>query len=237
MRLNNNGLKGTEDLRDLWNQQTPFAIAADVEPLFRKRLKESLINWDMRDGNVDWPPDALDAAVNVYLDDFMLFDVSKPISDTSYLEIEKSTLRGQPYQTGGGRTVNANVIDIMITWMVNNDRKFMQGRSNGCNATRSGDLSLRSPAKYTVADHRRRCRSLCLSRSSLGSDRPVRRHVASIDCQGSAHRRRYRSVENNRNNRWQADHRTPRQCAETLSLHQRQRNWSCGLHGNVRRQG
>ena len=35
------------------------------------------------------------------LEDFILFDVSKPTSDTSYLEIEKSTLRGQPYQTGG----------------------------------------------------------------------------------------------------------------------------------------
>jgi hypothetical protein len=56
-----------------------------------------------------------------------LFDVSKPMSDTSFLEIEKSTLRGHAYQTGGGRTVNANVIDIMITWMVNNDREFLQG--------------------------------------------------------------------------------------------------------------
>ena len=123
MRLNNNAMKGTDDLRDLWNQQTPFAYAEELRPLFRQRLKDSLTNWDMRDGKVDWPPDALDAAVNVYLDDFILFDVSKPTSDTSYLEIEKSTLRGQPYQTGGGRTVNSNVIDIMITWMVNNDRE------------------------------------------------------------------------------------------------------------------
>ena len=85
MRLNNNGLEGTDDLRDLWNQQTPFALAEEVQPLFRKRLVESLTNWDMRDGKADWSPDALDAAANVYLDDFMLFDVSKPTSDTSYL--------------------------------------------------------------------------------------------------------------------------------------------------------
>jgi len=65
-----------------------------------------------------------------------LFDVSKPMSDTSFLEIEKSTLRGRPYQTGGGRTVNANVIDIMITWMVNNDREFLQGGATG--ATKPG---------------------------------------------------------------------------------------------------
>ena len=78
-----------------------------------------------------WPP-----SPNVYLDDFLLFDVSKPINDTSFFEIEKSTLHGQVYQTGGGRTVNANVIDIMITWMVNNDREFMQGGATS--ATKPG---------------------------------------------------------------------------------------------------
>jgi hypothetical protein len=62
--------------------------------------------------------------------------VAKPTSDTSYLEIEKATIDGQPYQTGGGRTVNSNVIDIMITWSVNKDREFMQGGATG--ATKSG---------------------------------------------------------------------------------------------------
>src|ERR1700691_5938348 len=136
MRLNNPALAGTDDLRDLWNQQTPFAIAEDLQPIFRKRLLDSLTNWDMRDGKADWTPAQLAAAANVYLDDFLLFDVSKPMSDTSFLEIEKSTLHGHAYQTGGGRTVNANVIDIMITWMVNNDREFMQGGATG--ATKPG---------------------------------------------------------------------------------------------------
>ena len=54
----------------------------------------------MRDDKADWTPETLAAAANVYLDDFLLFDVSKPMSDTSFLEIEKSTLHGQPYQTG-----------------------------------------------------------------------------------------------------------------------------------------
>ena len=35
---------------------------------------------------------------------------------SSHLEIEKSTINGRAYQTGGGRTVDANVIDILITW-------------------------------------------------------------------------------------------------------------------------
>ena len=90
----------------------------------------------MRDGKADWTPEALAASANVFLDDFLLFDVAKPITDTSFLEIEKSTLNGRAYQTGGGRTVNANVIDILVTWMVNHDREFMQGGATG--ATQPG---------------------------------------------------------------------------------------------------
>jgi hypothetical protein len=127
MRLNNANMAGTEDLRDLWNQQTPFAVAEDLRPLFHKRLIDSLTNWDMRDGRADWTPAALVASANVFLDDFLLFDVSKPITDTSFLEIEKSTLNGLAYQTGGGRTVDANVIDILLTWTVNRDRESMRG--------------------------------------------------------------------------------------------------------------
>ena len=81
----------------------------------------------MLDGTTDWTPDALAANANVFLDDFLLFDVAKQITDESHLEIEKSTISGRPYQTGGGRTVDANVIDILLTWLVNRDREFLQG--------------------------------------------------------------------------------------------------------------
>jgi hypothetical protein len=127
LRFNNPGLTGAEDLRDYWNQQTPFAIAPELRPLFLKRLKDSLANWDMRDSKADWTPSALAANANMYLDDFLLFDVGKPITDTSHLEIEKSTLNGKAYETGGGRTVDANVVDIMFTWLINRDRQALQG--------------------------------------------------------------------------------------------------------------
>jgi hypothetical protein len=136
VRLNNPGLSGVDDIRDLWNQQTPFAISKELQPLFLQRLKDSFADWDMRDGKADWTPDALAADANVFLDDFLLFDVAKPITDQSHLEIEKSTLYGRPYQTGGGRTVDANSIDILLTWLVNHDRVFLQGGALG--ATKPG---------------------------------------------------------------------------------------------------
>ena len=136
LRVDNTGLPGADDLRDLWNQQTPFAIADEFRPLFLKRLKDSLANWDMRDGTADWTPPALAANANMFLDDFLLFDVTKPIADTSHLEIEKSTLNGKAYETGGGRTVNADVIDVLLTWMVNRDREPL--RSGTTRATKPG---------------------------------------------------------------------------------------------------
>jgi len=136
IRLNNPTLPGIDDLRDLWNQQTPFAIPKALQPLFLQRLKDSLANWDMHDGEADWTPEALAANANVFLDDFLLFDVAKPITDHSHLEIEKSTINGREYQTGGGRTVDANSIDILLTWLVNRDREFLQGGATG--ATKPG---------------------------------------------------------------------------------------------------
>jgi hypothetical protein len=56
-----------------------------------------------------------------------LFDVEKPITDASHFEIEKSTISGKAYQTGGGRTVDSDVIDILLTWTVNHDREFLEG--------------------------------------------------------------------------------------------------------------
>ena len=136
MRLNNPAMSGIADLRDLWNQQTPFAIAQELQPLFLDRLKSSLATWDLLDGKPDWTPEALAANANVFLDDFLLFDVARPITDQSHLEIEKTTINGRPYQTGGGRTVDANSIDILLTWLVNRDREFLQGSAIG--ATKPG---------------------------------------------------------------------------------------------------
>ena len=61
VRLNNPGLSGVDDIRDLWNQQTPFAISKALQPLFLQRLKDSFADWDMRDGKADWTPEALAA--------------------------------------------------------------------------------------------------------------------------------------------------------------------------------
>jgi hypothetical protein len=133
-----NAVPRVADLRDLWNQQSPFKnLPKDVEPLFRKRLQDSFELWDQRDDQINWDPAALNAHINVRINDFLVFDVSKQITNESHLEIEKSTISGKPYTTGGGRTLDANVIDILVTYLINRDQgKFYQ--SPATQATQKG---------------------------------------------------------------------------------------------------
>ena len=205
MRVDNPGLAGVDDLRDLWNQQTPFAIGDEFRLLFLQRLKDSLANWDMRDGKADWTPPALAANANMFLDDFLLFDVTKPITDTSHLEIERSTVNGKAYGTGGGRTVDADVIDVLVTWMVNRDREPL--RSGTTRATKPGMknfpyFATPNTELQSVAERI----DLNAPGQGLGTNRRLRRELAPIDRQYQADRRWHRTIARHRNNRRQADY-------------------------------
>ena len=179
MRFNNPAMSGVDDLRDLWNQQTPFAISKELQPLFLQRLKDSFAVWDMLDGKADWTPEALAANANVFLDDFLLFDVAKPITDQSHLEIEKSTLGGRPYQTGGGRTVDANV-DRHPAHLARQPRsRVPPGRRDRGDEARHEGVSVFRDAEHGAADRRRIGRARGGARHGVVVDRTVQHRLAS----------------------------------------------------------
>ena len=233
VRLNNAHLKGADDLRDLWNQQTPFAIAPEFAPIFRKRLFDSLQEYDLRDGKADWSPAQLAASANVFLDDFMLIDVAKPTTDTSFLEIEKSTLNGRPYQTGGGRTINAHDIDILLTWIVNRDREPLKGGATQATQLGRNTFPYLAPPNAELQTVAESMVAQCAGRQGLGADRPVRRHVAPVDCADPADRDWRWPAAHGRNHRRQDHHRAARrhrQRASAVSLLRRHRHGCVELH-------
>lgn len=131
-------IPGAVNLLDLWNQQTPYEVDPQVLPLFRDRLKKHFHIWDMKDGKRDWSEEELNANVNIFLNDFLLIDVSKKTTDQSNLEIEKSVLNGKQHTTGGGRTLDCDAVDILLTWMINRDNgPFLQ--SPATQATKRAD--------------------------------------------------------------------------------------------------
>ena len=213
--------------------------AKELQPLFLQRLKDSFAVWDGRDGKADWTPDALAANANVFLDDFLLFDVAKPITDQSHLEIEKSTLYGRPYQTGGGRTVDANVIDILLTWLVNRDREFLQGGATG--ATKPGMkvfpyFATPNTELQTVADS---VELAAAPDDGVVGDRTVQSRLASRGRAGELDRRGNRATPQDRNARRQGNRRTPRsgrQREAVLSLRAGCRRSRVPLRRNDRRQ-
>lgn len=131
-------IPGDVNLLDLWNQQTPYSVDPNVLPLFRERLRKHLRIWDMKDGKRDWSEEDLNANVNIFINDFLLIDVSKMTTDKSNLEIERSVLNGNQHKTGGGRTLDCNAVDILLTWMINRDHgPFLQ--SPATQATKKSD--------------------------------------------------------------------------------------------------
>ena len=180
--LNNSGLKGVDDIRDLWNQQTPFAIDEKLRPVFLQRLKDSLANYDMRDGKQDWTPSALAANANMFVDDFLLFDVAKPITDASHLEIEKSTLNGKAYQTGGGRTVDAECHRRTVDVDRESRSRIAGRRDDEGNKAGNQEFPIPCRTESGPADGGGDGRCQRNARQGMGADRPVwRRLLASPD--------------------------------------------------------
>ena len=108
------------DLRELYNQEDPFQLAADYAGAYRARLNANLAFLDGIDGKTDWPlqPDGTHPLTELYLGDYQVVDVAKPYTEDSYLEIEQALLQGRPHATCGGRSLNDDAVDTNLTFVV-----------------------------------------------------------------------------------------------------------------------
>jgi hypothetical protein len=78
-------------------------------------------DFDGLDGKTDWPLDARGAhpLSELLLADFLVVDRSKPFAENSTFEIEQAMLQGRAHSTCGGRPLNDDVVDKLLTWLVN----------------------------------------------------------------------------------------------------------------------
>ena len=109
------------DIRDLYNQEDPFALGPTYLGAYRARMNANLAFWDGLDDKTDWPLDAQGAhpLTELLLADFMVVDVSKPYAEDSYFEIERALLNGASHQSCGGRSLNDDAGDTIVTMLVN----------------------------------------------------------------------------------------------------------------------
>ena len=110
------------DVRDLYSEEDGFNLRPDYLGAYRARLNGSMKFYDGLDGKTDWPLDQKGnhPLTELLLADFLVVDVSKPFSEVSYFDIESAMLRGVAHQTCGGRWLNDDIVDTVLTLLVNN---------------------------------------------------------------------------------------------------------------------
>jgi hypothetical protein len=99
-----------------------FHPSHDYEGAYRARLNANLAFWDGLDGEVDWPLDerGVHPLTELILADFLVVDVTKPYAENgTFLEIERAAGRGEEHRTCGGRSLNDDAMDTLLTLLVN----------------------------------------------------------------------------------------------------------------------
>jgi hypothetical protein len=111
------------EIRDLYNQEDAFNLGKAYLGAFRARMNSMLPFWDGIDGKIDWPlnKDGNHPLTELLLADFMTVDTSKSFAEDTFYEIERSIVAGKAPSTCGGRWLNHDALETILTWLVNRD--------------------------------------------------------------------------------------------------------------------
>jgi hypothetical protein len=109
------------EVRDLYNLEDAFHMSKVYGGVYRARMHANLASYDRWDGKTDWPldPDGAHPLTELLLSDYLVVDVTKPYADDSFFEIEQATLNSRTHQTCGGRSLNDDFVDKLLTLLVN----------------------------------------------------------------------------------------------------------------------
>jgi hypothetical protein len=141
------------ELRDLYNREDTFALSPVYRPLYESRLDANLAFFDGLDGKTAWPigPDGRHPLRDLLVDDFLIMDLARPFGPGGFLEIERALVENRPHATAGGRWLDDDILDDLLTWMVNGSRGERFG--DGVDApTRPASLTCPSVREPNRAD-------------------------------------------------------------------------------------
>ncbi|HVN34626.1 MAG TPA: DUF4331 family protein [Casimicrobiaceae bacterium] len=109
------------ELRDLYNREDAFALSREYRALYQSRLDANLAFFDSLDGKTAWPvgPDGHHPLRDLLLDDFLVLDLAHDFAPGRFLEIERALLAGRPHESAGGRWLDDDILDDLLTLLVN----------------------------------------------------------------------------------------------------------------------
>jgi hypothetical protein len=133
--------KGIE-LRDIYNQEDAFAVSEKRRPQYESRLDANLAFFDGLDAKTAWPlgADGQHPLRDLLINDFLILDLAHSFAPGNFLEIERSLLNNRPHQSAGGRWLDDDILDEMLTLFVNggNGKRLGDGVEG---PTKPGSLS------------------------------------------------------------------------------------------------
>ncbi len=135
------------ELRDLYNREDAFALSPVYRPLYESRLDANLAFFDGLDGATAWPigPDGRHPLRDLLMDDFLILDLARPFAPGGFLEIERALAENRPHATAGGRWLDDDILDDLLTWMVNGGAgRAVRRRGRRSDQAGQPDLSLRA---------------------------------------------------------------------------------------------
>ncbi|WP_280155021.1 DUF4331 family protein [Piscinibacter sp. XHJ-5] len=112
------------ELRDLYNREDAFALSPVYRPLYESRVDANLAFFDSLDGEEAWPigPDGRHPLGDLLIADCLILDLARAFAPGGFLEIERSLLDDRPHESAGGRWLDDDILDELLTWMVNGGR-------------------------------------------------------------------------------------------------------------------
>jgi hypothetical protein len=112
------------ELRDLYNREDTFALSPVYRSLYESRMDANLAFFDRLDDACAWPLDAdgRHPLRDVLIDDFLVLDLAHPFAPGGFLEIERAVVERRAHATAGGRWLDDDILDELLTWMVNGRR-------------------------------------------------------------------------------------------------------------------
>jgi hypothetical protein len=144
--------KGIE-LRDLYNKEDAFALSKEYRSLYESRLDANLAFFDGLDGKTAWPigKDGKHPLRDLLTSDFLILDLAHAFAPGDFLEIERALINNRKHESAGGRWLDDDILDEMLTLFVNAGRGERLG--DGVNApSKPGSLSfpyVRKPNERT----------------------------------------------------------------------------------------
>lgn len=115
--------KGIE-LRDLYNREDAFALSREYRPLYESRLDVNLAYFDALDGELAWPTgsDSRHPLRDLFMADFLILDLAHQFAPGGFLEIECALIEDRQHRSAGGRWLDDDILDELLTLVVNGGR-------------------------------------------------------------------------------------------------------------------